>query len=554
MRAFTQLFADLDRTSRTQEKVAALEAYFRATAPADAAWALYFLSGQRLKRLVKTTHLRGWVAEMAGLPLWLVEECYEHVGDLGETLALLLPAAPNPQPLPLAQLVEERLLPLAQATTAEQRALLRRTWSEVDTPQCFLWHKLITGNFRVGVSRALVVRALANVATVDPATMAHRLMGEWRPTSHGYQQLLAADTPEDNATRPYPFFLASPIQDPGSALGEAGDWLVEWKWDGIRAQLLHRHGHTTLWSRGEEIITHTFPEVAEAAASLPDGIVLDGELLAWRGEKPLSFAHLQRRLNRRAAHASLQAEVPVVFMAYDLLEQDGHDCRSRPLAERRVQLESLLERVQSLDRSAPRRAPRMVQPDLFLAEPIPAPRLYLRISPLLAIHSWDELAGLQAAARVGGTEGLMLKRRDSSYGTGRQRGAWWKWKVSPFTCDAVLVAAQMGHGRRATLFTDYTFALWQADELVPVAKAYSGLTDEEIDAVDAFVRSHTVQRFGPVRAVKPELVFELAFEGIARSPRHKSGFALRFPRILRWRRDKKPADADPVDALRELIP
>jgi DNA ligase-1 len=556
MRAFAQLFVALDRTSRTSEKLAALERYFRSVPPADAAWALWFLAGERLKRAVKTAHLRQWVAEAAHLPLWLVEECYEHVGDLGETLALLLPPNANPSTLPLAQLVEQRLLPLARAAVADQRALLRATWAELDHPQRLVWHKLITGNFRVGVARALVVRALAAIARVEVPVMAHRLMGGWQPRGEDFRRLLAGEALGDAAARPYPFFLASPLEAGPGALGEVADWQVEWKWDGIRAQLLRRAGQTVIWSRGDEIITAGFPEVAQAAGALADGTVLDGELLAWREAAPLPFAQLQRRLNRRHPTAALRHDVPVGFMAYDLLEHDGTDWRGRPLWDRRRQLEQIvgLAEARIITRQVQLvRGAQWVQVD-WLAEAGPprAPAVPLRLSPILPVRAWEDTKGLMSQARLRGAEGLMLKRRDSLYGTGRHRGAWWKWKVAPLTCDAVLVAAQPGHGRRATLFTDYTLAVWQGEELVPVAKAYAGLTDKEIDAVDAFVRAHTTGRFGPVRAVKPDLVFELAFEGLAPSARHKAGFALRFPRIARQRHDKKPAEADTVETLREL--
>ncbi|MFM1769594.1 MAG: hypothetical protein RJA22_2123 [Verrucomicrobiota bacterium] len=558
MRAFAELFAALDQTTRTQEKVAALEAYFRAAPPADAAWALWFLSGRRLKRAVKTGHLREWTAEAAGLPLWLVEECYEHVGDLAETLALLLPPAPEPRPLPLARLVAERLLPLAGAPEAAQRSLLRTTWAELDRSQCFLWHKLITGNLRVGVSRALLLRALANLAGLEPPVLAHRLLGTWRPTPEDYARLLSAHGPSGDPAQPYPFHLAPPLEDPATLEGALTGWQVEWKWDGIRAQLLRRGDEIILWSRGEEIVTAAFPEIAAAARALPPGTVLDGELLAWRGAGPLPFAQLQRRLNRREAGPSLRRHVPVTFMAYDLLEAGGEDARTRPLVERRALLERIVDaaRARGAAEGGATRLQDWVQGDLFAAdEADPAgagPGPALQVSAVLPTATGADLAAWQERARATGAEGLMLKRLDSAYGTGRVRGSWWKWKVAPFTCDAVLVAAQPGHGRRATLFTDYTFAVWRGGELVPVAKAYSGLTDEEIDAVDAFVRAHTTGRFGPVRSVEPGLVFELAFEGIAPSTRHKSGLALRFPRMARWRRDKQPAEADTVETLLAL--
>lgn len=555
MRAFARLFAELDRTTRTTEKVAALERYFRSAPGADAAWALWFLAGRRFPRAVKTTHLRQWAAETAGLPLWLVEECYAHVGDLAETVALLLPENPHATPPPLAELVAQRLEPLVGATEAMQRSLLHAAWAELDTPQRFLWHKLITGNFRVGVARALLVRALAGVAGVEPAVMAHRLMGEWRPTAGDFARLIAGQAAGGECARPYPFYLASPLEGEPGDLGEVAAWQLEWKWDGIRGQLLCRTGQVVLWSRGEELITAGFPEIAEAAGALPDGTVLDGEVLAWRGDGPLPFAQLQRRLTRREPSGALRRDVPVVFVAYDLLEVDGRDIRDWPLERRRHALEQVLAqaRPRLLESRAVADRDRWVQAELFPTPALTLPPIALRVSPVLPVRSWNEAAALRQQARAAGAEGLMLKRRDAVYGTGRQRGAWWKWKVDPFTCDAVLVAAQPGHGRRATLFTDYTFAVWQGPELVPVAKAYSGLTDAEIDAVDAFVRANTTARYGPVRAVRAALVFELAFDGIARSPRHQARLALRFPRIARWRRDKAPAEADSIESLERLV-
>lgn len=556
MRAFARLFIELDRTPRTTGKLAALERYFRNTPPADAAWALWFLSGQRLKRAIPVALLREWTAATAELPAWLVEECHEHVGDLAESLALLLPPNPDPNPPALASLVEERLLPLAGATPATQRAIVMATWSALDSTQRFLWHKLITGNFRVGVSRSLLVRALARLAGVDPPVMDHRLLGRWRPTADHFARLLAAARPDDPA-RPYPFHLASPLDLEPASLGAVGDWQIEWKWDGVRAQLIRRGGDTVLWSRGEEIVTDSFPEVIRAARRIPEGTVLDGELLAWRDLAPLPFAQLQRRLNRRRPSPALQRDVPVAFMAYDLLEQAGRDLRGRPLVERRLALEAVIGQA----RAEPARCqePPMlhddpwIQPDL-IPDPrlIHPPPLALCLAPPLAASTWDQVAALRETARQVSAEGLMLKRLNSPYGAGRPRGAWWKWKVSPFTCDAVLVSARPGHGRHATLFTDYTFAVWQGDSLVSVAKACSGLTDAEVDAVDAFVRANTTGRFGPLRSVTPELVFELAFEGVAPSSRHKSGLALRVPRIARWRTDKQPADADTVETLLRL--
>jgi DNA ligase-1 len=449
------------------------------------------------------------------------------VGDLAETIALLLPEGTGSD-RPLAWWVEERLLALRGRDEEEQRRAMLECWRELSGPQLFVWNKLITGAFRVGVSKRLVLRALAHASGLDAPTLAHRLMGDWRPSAEAWRRLMAADTADADRSRPYPFFLAHPLEGYPAALGGLDEWLAEWKWDGIRAQLIHRGGEIFIWTRGEELVSESYPELAEAGRLLPEGTVLDGELLAWRDGRPLPFAALQRRIGRKTLGPRILAEVPAVLVAYDLLEEAGEDVRALPLAQRRRRLERLIGAL--------------------------AGEAALLLSPPVAAGSWEELAALQAAARDEGAEGLMLKRLTSAYGVGRPRGEWWKWKFDPYRVDAVLIYAQRGHGRRASLYTDYTFGVWDGDALVPFAKAYSGLTDAEIREVDRFVRRHTRERFGPVRAVEPRLVFELAFEGIRRSTRHKSGVAVRFPRMARWRRDKAPEEADRLESVRALLP
>jgi DNA ligase 1 len=527
MKRFTDLYFQLDETNRTSEKLSLLKRYFREAPPEDAAWGLSFLSGDRIRRLIPTKLLRDWTLEEAGISLWLLEECYDAVGDFAETLALLLPAAPATQEAPLHQLVQERLLPLASLPDAARRELMVRTWRELDTRGKLVWNKIITGEFRVGVSRTLVIRALAEVAEISPGVMAHRLMGEWQPTGAEYGRLMSRETTTQDITRPYPFFLAYPLEESPEDLGVAGDWQAEWKWDGIRGQIVRREGQVALWSRGEELLSDRFPEIIRAAHDLSVGTVLDGEILAWRQGRPLPFGDLQHRIGRKRVDLKLEAEVPVVFMAYDLLEFAGEDWRLKPLRERREQLEKVIHSL---------------------------PAGPFQLSPLVPAADWPRLHEAFERARQEGVEGLMLKRAGSPYRVGRQKGDWWKWKVEPFHVDAVLIYAQPGHGRRASLYTDYTFGLWQEGQLIPIAKAYSGLTDEEIRKVDAFVRRNTLERFGPVRVVKPELVFELAFEGIQLSNRHKAGIAVRFPRMSRWREDKKADEADTLEALKAMIP
>ncbi len=524
MKAFAELYAALDETTKTNAKIAALKRYLAAADPADAAWAVNFLIGRRPKRLVESRKLAQWAIEESGLPDWLFGECYHAVGDFAETIALLLPSAAASTNLPLHYWVEERLLPLRDADDETRRARLVAAWREMDEGQRFAWNKLITGEFRVGVSQNLVVRAVAEVSGAPPEAVTHRLMGEWQPTAEFWRQLLTPGANDADISRPYPLFLAYPLEGDVEALGEIRDWQIEWKWDGIRAQLIRRQWRTFLWSRGEELITERFPELEALAALLPDGTVIDGEVMPWKHHAPLPFAQMQRRIGRKILGNRILTEVPVVLVGYDLLEHNGQDVREQPLEWRRARLEEI--------------AP----PDSALV-----------LSPIVETTSWEELKQLRQESRQRKVEGFMLKRRGSPYRVGRRRGDWWKWKIEPFSVDAVLIYAQPGNGRRASLFTDYTFGIWDNGQLVPFAKAYSGLSDEEIREVDAFVRRNTVQRFGPVHVVKPELVFELAFEGIQRSTRHKSGIAVRFPRMARWRHDKKPEEADSIETIRALL-
>lgn len=614
MKRFAELFRELDETTRTSVRSQALQSYFRDVPAADAAWAVSFLCGRRPRRVVTLTQLRTWCTELAELPEWLFQECYEFTGDLAETIALLLPAPADSSTRPLHEWVEQWLLPLQNQPPAQQRQTVATAWSQLDQRQRLVFNKLLTGGFRVGVSQKLVVRALADHSGVDPAVITHRLMGHWQPTAAFFCQLLDPDTQDTDISRPYPCCLAQPLTgplistmetadradqsssdrltadppgntaiDPLLLPGPVTDWLIEWKWDGIRAQLIRRQGQLFIWSRGGELLTDRLPELHVDAGLLPDGTVLDGEIIAWQNGRAAGFSELQRRVNRpasrpttsrRTTRARRQAtELPVRFVAFDLLEDQGQDIRSLPLLERRQRLEHLLETLPALRQPRrPRRAyslfpealPDDQQPhpqqsvaeaDAGLTEPLlpgDAHQQPLVASPLVRPATWQECTELWHTSRSRGVEGLMLKRADSACLTGRATGLWWKWKTQPCSCDAVLVYAQRGHGRRAGLYTDYTFAAWQDGQLVPFAKAYSGLTDAEIREVDRFIQDHTLERFGPVRKVEPLLVFELAFEGLQTSSRHKSGIALRFPRIVRWRTDKQAAQADTIDSIRQL--
>lgn len=458
--------------------------------------------------------------------MWLVKECHEVVGDLAETLSLLLDCSGEGTDAPLHQLIEQEVIPLQDWDDSVRFQLIRKLWTQFDRDQCFVFNKIIAGAFRVGVSRTLVIRALANAAGIEPAIMAHRVMGPWNPATNAFQCFLSPADAAREPSQPYPFYLASPIEGEPAEMGPLESWQVEWKWDGIRCQLIKRQSQVLLWSRGEDLVTETFPELAQAAARLPDGTVLDGEILAWEDDHPLPFTVLQRRLGRRKVSVDIMRQAPVAFLAYDCMESDGEDIRDHPLTDRRKKLEQLVRGLNS---------------DCIL------------LSSVITARSWEELSQGWLTARDRGVEGFMLKRRSSPYKAGRVKGDWWKWKVDPLTVDAVMIYAQSGHGRRANLFTDYTFAVWDDDALVPIAKAYSGLTDQEINKIDYWVKRNSLAKHGPVRVVKPAIVMELAFEGIQESTRHRSGIALRFPRISRWRSDKTAQEANTLQDLRAML-
>jgi DNA ligase-1 len=516
MKAFAALYADLDATTRTNAKVAALARYLSDAPPEDRLWTLALFSGRRPKRVISATKLALWAAETAHIPDWLFTDAYAVAGDLAETISLILPPPSQTSDLTLSAWIAE-LQRLSTLDDDARRAGILKAWDRLDGTERFLFTKLLTGGFRVGISQTLTIRAIAQATGQDAAQITHRLMGDWTPATITWDSLILGATDSD-LSRPYPFCLAYPLDTPAN-LTQPHDWLAEHKWDGIRAQLI---------PRGEDLMTDRFPELAPLRDWLPDGCVIDGEVLAFRDNAPLPFAALQTRIGRKTVPKKALTEAPVILMAYDLLERDGQDLRAQPLATRRARLAQLLA-------------------------PLPAV-IPLKLSPEIPFTDLPTLASAREAARDAGAEGLMLKHRASPYHTGRKRGDWWKWKLDPMTVDAVMIYAQAGHGRRANLYTDYTFAIRDGDALVPFTKAYSGLTDAEFAEITTWVRANTLQRFGPVRQVRPELVFEIAFEGIQASPRHKSGLALRFPRMARWRRDKPPTEIDTIETLRALLP
>ncbi|CAD7379078.1 ATP-dependent DNA ligase [Xanthomonas arboricola] len=532
MKRFAALYRTLDRSTGTLDKRAALVAYFRSAPPFDAAWALYLLAGGKVAstrmRIASSGELREWITDTAGIADWLVADSYDHVGDLAETLALLLDdPITEAADLPLAEWIEQRLLPIANQDVEVRKACIVQAWRSLAFDERLVFNKLLTGALRVGVSQRLVQQALAEMSGIEIARIAQRMLGSWRPHPGYLATLLTAEELPGDRQQPYPFFLASPLEAEVETLGAVDNWLLEWKWDGIRLQLIRRAGEAALWSRGEERLDGRFPEIEQAALQLPDGTVIDGELLAWQPEQPLPmpFTALQTRIQRLKPGPKTLAAAPARVVAYDLLELDGEDLRERPLQERRALLEGVLSTLAD---------PRIVA------------------SPLVQAGDWQAAAQLRLDARERGVEGLMLKRASSSYQSGRRRGDWWKWKIDPLTIDAVLLYAQAGHGRRSTLYTDYTFGLWHEGQLVPIAKAYSGLDDKEILQLDRWIRANTTERFGPVRAVTAHHVFELGFEAVNRSARHKSGIAVRFPRILRWRQDKPMNEADHLSSLQAL--
>ena len=525
MKAFARLFTALDQTNSTLKKVEALAAYFDESNDRDKLWTIAILSHRRPKRTVKTSLLRQWAAQMGNIPDWLFEEAYHTVGDLAESIALIVPEAGAEQDEDLSHWIEQ-IKGLDQVDEAQKREVITDAWNRMSSAERFVFNKLITGGFRMGLSQKLMTRALSVHTGLEENELAHRLMGNWTPEHTTFEQLILSPNETADLSKPYPFYLAYALEGEPENLGVPHEWFAERKWDGIRGQLIKREGQVFVWSRGEELVTDRFPEFHAFADLLPDGTVLDGEILPYKDDTPLAFGLLQKRIGRKHLTKKILDEVPVRLIAYDLLEYQGEDMRNVPLADRRQLLESLQKSQNN---------------GVFM------------LSELVEFNDWSALAQERAASRNYHAEGLMLKRKSSTYQVGRKKGDWWKWKVDPLVIDAVMIYAQRGHGRRANMYTDFTFAVWQEGQLVPFAKAYSGLTDAEMREVDAFVKKNTIERFGPVRSVTPELVFEIAFEGINTSSRHKSGVALRFPRINRWRKDKPKEEANTLEDLKALL-
>jgi len=532
MKHFAQLIKALDSSNKTSVKVNALTEYFRTAGDSDKIWTIALLSHRRPPRPVNTTLLRLWANELAEIPLWLFEESYHIVGDLAETIALVIPTTKEHSDKTLTEFLRE-IIALKAKTDEEKRAYLHENWLALNYYERFVFTKLITGSFRIGVSQKLMTRALSKAENIDEDLLAFRLMGDWNPDKITFDELIRSESNEDSLSRPYPFYLAYQIEGEVSDLGPPEDWSGEHKWDGIRSQTIIRNGQLYIWSRGEELVTDKYPEFAAFLGVIPSGTVIDGEILPFIDGKIGTFNDLQTRIGRKTVTPSILKNTPVIIKAYDLLEWNGEDIREKPFEDRRKLLEDLLESIN--DKELP-----------------------IQLSKRFSFSSWERATAERERSREIGSEGLMLKRKSSPYQVGRKKGDWWKWKVEPLSIDAVLTYAMRGHGRRSNLFTDYTFALWQENpdggrELVTFAKAYSGLTDAEFRMVDDYIKKNTVEKFGPVRSVVPKLVFEIGFEGIAFSKRHKSGIATRFPRILRWRTDKNIEEANTIEDLKSLI-
>jgi DNA ligase-1 len=526
MKEFAALFRRIDETNKTNAKVAALKDYFLEADDKSKLWAIALMSHRRPKRPVNTTLLRTWAAEMVELPTWLFEETYHVVGDLAETITLILPDSQEKHQHSLIWVID-KIIELKDKEEEEKKDFITTMWKTLDRRERFVFNKIITGGFRMGVSQKLMTRALSQATGVDENIMAHRIMGNWNPDKDTFQEIILEGTVEDDLSKPYPFFLAYALEGEPNILGDPAEWSAERKWDGIRGQIIIRQNHVYIWSRGEELVTDKYPEFANLAERLPDGTVMDGELLPFKEGSPLPFQKLQTRIGRKNLSKKLLETTPVRFMVYDLLEENGNDIRELSFKTRRKKLEQLL---------SPEDSPKS-----------------LMLSPVVKFDSWEILKEERERSRELHCEGIMLKHVDSPYEVGRKKGGWWKWKIDPYTIDAVLTYAMRGHGRRANLYTDYTFGLWDGNQLVTFAKAYSGLTDNELREIDRFVKANTLERFGPVRQVVPQLVFEIAFEGIAESSRHKSGIAVRFPRIHRWRRDKKIEEANTLGDLKGML-
>lgn len=525
MKHFAELINALESTNKTNAKIDAIIDYLERAPDEDKVWFIALFTGKRPKRNVNTNYMKEWALEITQLPSWLFQESYSSVGDLGETLSLILPPPTEKIDKSLSEWMNE-IIGLKEKSDTEKKDFVLNSWNGLDYTERLIFNKLLGGSFRIGVSDKTLINALTKFSNQESSALTHSLMGKWQPENTSFKELISAENINPDNSKPYPFCLAYPLEKDLEDLGKPDEWQIEYKWDGIRGQIIRRNAEVFIWSRGEELITEQFPEIKEVVQNMKGNFVLDGEILAVKDNQVLNFNELQKRLNRKTLTKKMLLEIPIQVFAYDLLELEGNDLREKPISARRVMLEELLLNE---------------NPD------------NIKISQQIAFENWNELDQIRENSREINSEGLMLKQKNSHYHSGRKKGDWWKWKIDPLTIDAVLIYAQKGSGRRSAYYTDYTFAVKNEDKLVTIAKAYSGLTDKEIMEVSKFVNKNAIEKFGPVRTVKPELVFEIAFEGIGFSNRHKSGVALRFPRIVRWRKDKKVDEIDDLEEIKKLI-
>ncbi len=527
MQQFSKLFSELESSNKTNDKINALVSYFQTALEEDKLWLIALFTGKRPKRPVKTNLLKEWAMEITGIPEWLFLESYSSVGDLGETISLLLPPTETKIDKPLHVWMKE-IIELYPKSDEEKKEYVLHSWNGLDTQERLIFNKLIGGSFRIGVSNKVLVNALAKYSELDANSLMHAIIGKWDVENTNFSELINGENINADNSKPFPFCLAYPLETEIENLGDEKDWQVEYKWDGIRGQIVKRNDEIFLWSRGEELVTEQFPELVLELKKIEGNFVIDGEILAIKNGEVLNFNELQKRLNRKNVSKKMQEEIPVGLYVYDLIELEFEDLRTQTLQHRREKLEQLIQNSKFKIQN-------------------------LKLSEIISFKKWDELPEIRQNSRELNSEGLMLKNKNSVYHSGRKKGDWWKWKVEPLTIDAVLIYAQKGSGRRSAYYTDYTFAIKDGEKLVTVAKAYSGLTDKEIMEINKFIRNNSLEKFGPVRTVKPELVFEIAFEGIGFSNRHKSGVAVRFPRILRWRKDKTVDEIDTIETVKSLI-
>jgi len=432
---FADLVKVLGTSTKTTDKLAALVQYFSTADDKDKVWVIALFSGRKPKRAVNTTQLITWCVEVADLPGWLFGESYHTVGDLAETIALLLPETILPGQPPVSKPLHfyiERFVQIEKQDEAIKKQFILESWQQMDQNERFVFNKLITGAFRIGVSQKMMVNALAKFTSLEPSVIAHRISGNWDPSTTTFSELLNESPSITDYSKPYPFYLAYALDADPATLGDPAEWQVEWKWDGIRGQVIKRNNTLFVWSRGEELMTEKFPEYHSLKDLLPNGTVLDGEIIPSINKKPLPFALLQTRIGRKNVTKKNLQETPITFFAYDLLEYNYEDWRNKPLTERRKQLEAIIE-------------------------PLTTPVIIL--SPIVAFTEWNELKELRETSRENGAEGFMIKRRSSIYQVGRKTGDWWKWKIDPLVIDCVMIYAEKGSGRRSNLYTAYTFAV-----------------------------------------------------------------------------------------------